>query len=955
MKKTLLAITIITSLSACGGGDEDASTAPPSNTPPSMQMPAGIEHQLILGQEFKSLPLAQYFNDADGDPLTYKILSNGLDITINGASLNFGPMITAGSHVIQVVAVDDKGAESQPLNIKLTVTAPTPSPNTPPSMLVPAGIEHQLVLGQEYNALSLAQYFNDSDDDPLTYKLLSNGLDITINGASLIFGPKITAGSHVVRVIAVDDKGAESQPLNIKLGVIDPIIPSFTINGADKAYTANTLVALKVDFSSPSAHPISYTWVQESGVQVAIKDTNSATLEFVVPDNVKAQELNFKLKLETDYSSITESVKVAIYTPLSISPVDTPLTALGNKVPLIITGGNGNSVNFTSSSDLIATIDDKGEITPLSAGELTIHVTQEATPIFPALSDKINLIVAEAEDTTVYLDIPIQVTNEVFFASFNIPPITDDKDTSYTTFAKAKFNDIERIAELKKVEGIWQGVLQQVQANTPVALTTYSLDFAGQETYQHSQTLLITETENNELAVQQVPVEAENIVTTPIDRCENYVDNKGNIYPIVKNQSNREDGSILYTWGYEYGGQFIRHHECQPAYIEYYPSGRIFREISYLHGINHNNGGISYTSYIDQTDEDEQPIKSIEYRTGQDGYNVIYEDQPSLYEYHLNGKIKYKVWDEGKDNLYTRAFGPDSIGYSDKGTHKSMIWHNAEQMREKEKLFNEDGTPQWCEYIDALTSAKMLYTSCQITNELGEIIKTEADLDRQYGIDSNDEPIIEPINECTHFIDVDGMVYPIQSQTSSSGYVTTGYYKNGQYIYHNQCKPAMTRFYTSGNPEHAWTFRQGINTHPNGYTSFAYYDSLDIDGKPRLKMESKIENQFYVLVDDKPSVIKYYTNGDIQYQAWMKTNALGDWVYGRDAGPDIINYGYGANGEYQQKDIYWYNEAGEKLKRKYFDDSGRVDFCHYYQFDALAHSDDACLNESSLDAQFQIK
>lgn len=829
--------------------------------------------------------------------------------------------------------------------------------NTPPSMLVPTGIEHQLILGKEYNSLSLSSYFYDADGGQLTYKLLSNGLDLTINGSSLIFGPMITAGSHVVRVIAVDDKGAESQPLNIKLGVIDPVIPSFTINGADKAYTANTLVTLKVDFISQSAHPISYTWVQESGVQVTIKDINSAKLEFIVPDNIKAQELNFKLKLETDYASITESVKVAIYTPLSISPVDTPLIALGNKVPLTITGGNGNSVSFTSSSDLIARIDDKGEITPFSAGDLTIKVTQEATPIFPALTDKINLIVAEAEDTTVYLDIPIQVTNDGFFASFNIPPITDDKDTSFTTFAKAKFNDIERITELKNVEGIWQGVLQQVQVNTPVTLTTYSLDFAGQETYQNSQTLLITETENNKIEVQQLPVEAENIVTTPIDRCENYVDNKGNIYPIVKNQSNSGDGSILYTWGYMRDRQFIRHHECQPAYIAYYPSGRVERESYYLHGVNHNNGEISSIHYLDSVDIFGNPIKSLEYRHDKNGDYVILSDQPSVNQYYPSGRIRVKAWKVGKDNLSARDFGPDSITYADnpESFYSSMIWHNANQEREKESLFNDDGSVQWCKYLDQLTNIEMYYSNCQVTNELGQIVKNEADLDRQYGIDSNDEPIIEPINECTHFIDTDGMVYPIQSQTSSSGYVTTGYYKNGQYTYHNQCKPAMTRFYSSGNPEHAWTFRQGVNTHPNGYTSFAYYDSLDIDDKPRLKMESKIENQFYVIVDDKPSVIKYYTNGDIQYQSWMKTNALGDWVYGRDAGPDIINYGYGANGEYQQKDIYWYNEAGEKLKRKYFDDSGRVDFCHYYQFDELAHSDDACLNESALDTQFQIK
>lgn len=284
-----------------------------------------------------------------------------------------------------------------------------------------------------------------------------------------------------------------------------------------------------------------------------------------------------------------------------------------------------------------------------------------------------------------------------------------------------------------------------------------------------------------------------------------------------------------------------------------------------------------------------------------------------------------------------------------------MIWNDAEQNREKQSLFNDDGTIQWCQYIDPLTNAEMHYSNCQITDEHGQVVKTEADLDRQYGIDTNDEPIIEPINECTHFIDADGTVYPIQSQVSSSGYVTTGYYKDGQYTYHNQCKPAMTRYYDSGNPEHAWTFHQGVNTNPKGYTSFAYYDRLDSNGEPLLEMESKIEDEFYIIVDDQPSVVKYFINGDIQYQSWMKTNAQGDWVYGRDAGPDIINYDYGSNGEYQQKDIYWYAETGYILKRKYFNDLGQVDFCHYYKSGEEPTFDNACINEAELDIEYQIK
>ncbi|BCN26023.1 hypothetical protein VYA_32150 [Vibrio alfacsensis] len=736
-----------------------------------------------------------------------------------------------------------------------------------------------------------------------------------------------------------------------------PTIPDFTIIGADKAYVANSPVTLKVSYGEEDAHSISYLWTQVSGIPVSIQAPDLQEVNFVVPVNiVEAQELVFHLALTSEHSERSETTKIAVYSPLTITPIDMPITALGDQVQIMISGGNDNALHFSSSDSEIATIDANGVLTPLSPGQVTIQVTQAALGLLPALSDEISLVIGDAEDTTVYLDIPVEVTNKAStYSRFDIPTMSEDKDTSFTTYARAIFGDEERIAELNKVDGVWKGTLQQIPAGIPINLTTHSLDFAGQEIYQQSQELLLAEGETKPLAIQQQAVEPENIVTVPIDRCENYVDDKGNIYPITKRESADSDGTILHVWGYTKDRQFTRHHDCQAAYVQYYPSGRLELESHYLHGVNHNNGEISSVHYLDAVNDLGNPIKSLEYRHDQKGNYVIQNDEPSVYEYYPNGRIKYKIWNEGENGIYARKFGPDSIGYDNNGHYSSMIWHDAEQNREKQSVFNDDGTVQWCKYIDPLTNAEMHYTNCQITDEHGQVVKTEADLDRQYGIDTNDDPIIEPVNECTHFIDADGAVYPIQSQISSSGYATTGYYKDGQYTYHNQCKPAMTRFYASGNPEHAWTFRQGLNTNPDGYTSFAYYDRLDSNDEPLLEMESKIEDGLYVIVDDQPSIIKYYINGDIQYQSWMKTNAQGEWVYGRDAGPDIINYDYGSNGEYQQKDIYWYAETGDILKRKYFDDLGQVDFCQYYKQGEDPKFDEACINETELDIEYQIK
>ena len=118
-------------------------------------------------------------------------------------------------------------------------------------------------------------------------------------------------------------------------------------------------------------------------------------------------------------------------------------------------------------------------------------------------------------------------------------------------------------------------------------------------------------------------------------------------------------------------------------------------------------------------------------------------------------------------------------------------------------------------------------------------------------------------------------------------------------------------------------------------------------------MESKIEEGYYVLIDDQPSVIKYYTNGDIQYKSWMKTTVENNWVYGRSSGPDIIIYGYGMQG-YQQKDIYWYNEDNVMLKRKYYNDNNEVEYCAYYENEKIVVSDLGCINEEALDDKYSI-
>lgn len=104
------------------------------------------------------------------------------------------------------------------------------------------------------------------------------------------------------------------------------------------------------------------------------------------------------------------------------------------------------------------------------------------------------------------------------------------------------------------------------------------------------------------------------------------MDDKGNIYPITQRESIDSDGTTLHVWGYTKDGQFIRHHDCQPAYIEFYASGNIQREIYHKHGVAYNNGHISYISYYDAKDNDGNALKHQEYRENENGEYSLFGD-----------------------------------------------------------------------------------------------------------------------------------------------------------------------------------------------------------------------------------------------------------------------------------------------------------------------------------------
>ena len=173
------------------------------NRPPG---PTGMipEQTLYLGDTV-TVDLSPYFDDPDGDALTYSARSSSSGVataTVVGSTLAI-TAVAKGTTTVTVTATDPEGLEA-------TQTFLSTIPNRPPG---PTGMipEQTLYLGDTV-AVDLSPYFDDPDGDALTYSARSSTSGVataTVAGSTLA----ITAaakGTTTVTVTATDPEGLEA-------------------------------------------------------------------------------------------------------------------------------------------------------------------------------------------------------------------------------------------------------------------------------------------------------------------------------------------------------------------------------------------------------------------------------------------------------------------------------------------------------------------------------------------------------------------------------------------------------------------------------------------------------------------------------------------------------------------------------------------------------------------------
>ena len=352
------------------------------NRPPE---PAGtIPDQTANVGETVTVDLSTYFEDPDGDPLTYTAASSNSGVataSVSGSTVTITAVAT-GSATITVTARDPDGlASTQQAGVAVQ------QPNRAPSAV---GTIPALALAPGDTAtVDASGYFSDPDGDALTYTAMSSNSSVataSVSGSTVTI-TAVAAGSATITVTARDpddltatqQAGVAVQQSNRAPSAVGTI-PALTLAPGDTA-----TVDASGYFSDPDGDALTYTAMSsDSSVATASVSGSTVTITAVAAGNATITVT----ARDPDDLTATQQAGVAVQQPnrapsavgtipaLTLAPGDTATVDASG----YFTDPDGDALTYTamSSDSSVATASVSGStvtITAVAAGSATITVT----------------------------------------------------------------------------------------------------------------------------------------------------------------------------------------------------------------------------------------------------------------------------------------------------------------------------------------------------------------------------------------------------------------------------------------------------------------------------------------------------------------------------------------------------------------------------------------------------
>ena len=287
------------------------------NTPPV------ADTQSVITDENVAKLITLSGSDANGDPLTYSIVSgpsNGTLSVVSGDEVTYTPSTDYSGVDSFTFTVNDGTVDSVPATVSITV-------NNVVTNIAPVA-DAQSVVTDENIAKLITLSGSDANGDPLTYSIVSGPSNGTLS---------VVSGDEVTYTPSTDYTGADSFTFTVNDGMVDSAAAtvSITVNPAVVVNTPpvadaqsvvtdeNVATAITLTGSDADSDPLTYT---------VVSDPSNGTLTGTAPnltytpdaDYVGADSFIFKVNDGTEDSalatvSITVDAAIIVNTPPTAS------------------------------------------------------------------------------------------------------------------------------------------------------------------------------------------------------------------------------------------------------------------------------------------------------------------------------------------------------------------------------------------------------------------------------------------------------------------------------------------------------------------------------------------------------------------------------------------------------------------------------------------------------------
>ena len=350
------------------------------------------DQSLSVGGAAVSVDVSSYFNDPDGDALSYAFSSsdtNKLNASIAGSTILFTGVDT-GTVTITVTATD-----TSDLFASQTFSVAIGSQNRPP-VAVGTIPDQSLSVGGAAVSVDVSSYFNDPDGDALSYAFSSsdtNKLNASITGSTILF-TGVDEGTITITVTATDTSDlSASQVFSVAVSsqkngtpVTIGTIPDQTVNIGGAAVS----VDVSSYFSDPDGDALSYAFEFSDSSKMNASVTGSTVLfTGVAAGTVTVTVTATDTGNLTATQTFTLTVNAQNQAPTTIGTIPDQTMTVGDSVTTVdvssyFSDADNNTLTYTadSSDTAKATVSVSNAtvtLTAVAAGTATITVTATDT------------------------------------------------------------------------------------------------------------------------------------------------------------------------------------------------------------------------------------------------------------------------------------------------------------------------------------------------------------------------------------------------------------------------------------------------------------------------------------------------------------------------------------------------------------------------------------------------